>query len=60
MKNEDTEYKQNILEICNAIGIEKSWDELGMEFPEKKVIFKVIFDNEWRARINELFAPIII
>jgi len=60
LKNEDTEYKQNILEICNAIGIEKSWDELGMEFPEKKVIFKVIFDNEWRARINELFAPIII
>ena len=40
LKNEDTAYKQSILDICNDIGIEKSWDELGMEFPEKKVIFK--------------------
>ena len=56
LKNEDTAYKQSILDICNDIGIEKSWNELGMEFPEKKVIFKIIFDNEWRARINELFV----
>lgn len=59
LKNEDTAYKQNILDICNDIGIEKSWDELGMEFPEKKVVFKVIFDNEWQARINELFAGVV-
>jgi len=56
LKNEDTAYKQNILDICNDIGIEKSWNELGMEFPEKKVIFKIVYDNEWQARINELFS----
>ena len=56
LKNDDTAYKQNILDICNDIGVEKSWDELGMEFPEKKVVFKVIFDDEWKARINELFV----
>jgi type III restriction enzyme len=55
LKNEDTAYKQSILDICNDIGIEKSWDELGMEFPEKKVIFKIVYDDEWQARINELF-----
>ncbi len=57
--SEDTKYKKSILDICNDIGVEKSWDELGMEFPEKKVVFKVVFDDEWKARINELFAATI-
>lgn len=56
LKNDDTAYKQDILKLCQDHYEEKSWSELGLEFPEKRVVFKVIFEDEWKQRINELFA----
>lgn len=56
LKNEDTKYKQDVFKLCNKLAEEKSWVELGLEFPEKKIVFEVIFEDEWRKRINTLFG----
>lgn len=56
LKNEDTDYKKRVFSLCNELGEEKSWTELKLEFPEKKVVFEVIFEDEWRRRILALFA----
>ncbi|MDI6809086.1 MAG: DEAD/DEAH box helicase family protein [Candidatus Eisenbacteria bacterium] len=57
LKNEDTEYKQDVFELCNRLAEAKSWLELGLQFPEKKVVFQVVFEHEWQRKINTLFAP---
>lgn len=56
LKNDDTSYKQDIFKLCQAHYEEKSWSELGLEFPEKKVKFSVIFEDEWKQKINSFFA----
>ena len=35
---------------CNKLAEEKSWAELGLEFPEKKLVFEIVFEDEWRRR----------
>lgn len=59
LKNDDTAYKQSVFELCNRIGVKQSWSSLSQQFPEKKVIFKVIFDTEWQSRVNELLAAAV-
>jgi len=56
LKNEDTDYKKNVFDFCNALGKQKNWEELNMEFADKQVRFQVIFEDEWRKKINEIFA----
>ena len=56
LKNEDTDYKRNIFEFCNNLGHEKKWHELFAEFQHNRFEFNVIFEDEWKARINEVFA----
>ncbi|TRZ88253.1 MAG: DEAD/DEAH box helicase [Methanosarcinales archaeon] len=55
LKNEDTDYKKNIFEFCNKLGIQKNWTELNTEFDEK-IEFQVIFEDEWKAKINKIFG----
>ena len=55
LKNEDTAYKQNVFELCNKLGTKKAWKELGLDFPDKKVNFQVIFEDEWQNKINKIF-----
>jgi type III restriction enzyme len=55
LKNEDTDYKKNIFEFCNKLGIQKNWTELNTEFDEK-MEFQVIFEDEWKAKINKIFS----
>ncbi len=54
--NEDTKYKENLFSLCNKLAEEKSWTELGLSFPEKKVMFEVISEDEWQKKINEIFS----
>ncbi len=54
--NADTNYKRDVFTLCNKLADERSWTELGLKFPEKKVAFVVIFQDEWQKRINALFA----
>ncbi|MDD1745534.1 MAG: hypothetical protein LUQ20_06995, partial [Candidatus Methanoperedens sp.] len=55
LKNEDTDYKKNIFEFCNKIGIQKNWTELNTEF-DQRIEFQVIFEDEWKAKINKIFG----
>ncbi|QQE79520.1 DEAD/DEAH box helicase [Alicyclobacillus sp. SO9] len=52
LDNPDTGYKKDVFALCNKL----SWNQLKMEFPDKKVHFQVIFENEWERAINELFV----
>lgn len=55
LKNEDTDYKNNVFEFCNKLGIQKNWTELNTEF-DQKIEFQVIFEDEWEAKINKIFG----
>jgi type III restriction enzyme len=54
--NPDTSYKEALFHLCNEMAEPRSWAELGLEFPQKKVVFQVVYTDEWRERINALFA----
>lgn len=56
LKNENTEYKQDIFAVCNRYGEFKNWSELGSEFPERKFVFEVVFGNKWEAELNRIFS----
>lgn len=56
LKNEDTDYKKNVFDLCNKLGQQKDWRELNLEFAEKRVEFQVIFGDEWKQRINKIFG----
>ncbi len=58
LKNEDTQYKRDIFSICNHLAEQKRWIELGLSFPERKIIFEVIYEDEWQRKINELLKEI--
>lgn len=55
LKNEDTKYKQDVFALCNQLGAKKAWKELDLDFPEKKFEFQVIYEDEWKSRINKIF-----
>ena len=54
LKNEDTQYKQTIFEICNELGQKMQWGELKQEFFGSRIEFKLIFEDEWKRKINEI------
>ena len=56
LKNEDTKYKQDVFELCNVLGTKKTWKELDLDFPDKKVEFQIIFEKEWENKINKIFG----
>ncbi|HEC65337.1 MAG TPA: DEAD/DEAH box helicase [bacterium] len=56
LKNEDTDYKNNVFDFCNRLGQQRDWRELNLEFAKKKIEFQVIFEDEWKARINKIFG----
>ena len=56
LKNEDTDYKKNVFDFCNKLGHQKDWQELNLEFGTNRIEFQVIFEDEWKTRINEIFG----
>lgn len=56
LRNLDTDYKQSVFELCNKEAEERSWEELGMEFPDQKFKFQLVFENEWENQLNRLFT----
>ena len=54
--NPDTVYKEALFKLCNEAFEERSWSELGLEFPQKKVVFQIVYSDEWHARLDALFT----
>ncbi|MDL1889733.1 restriction endonuclease subunit R [Nitrospirales bacterium NOB] len=54
--NEDTEYKRSVLELCSNLGYRTDWEALGEEFKYHRVRFQMVYEDEWEAGINSLFA----
>lgn len=54
LKNEDTEYKQSMFEICNQRANVKQTDlaTLNKAFKQHETRFEVIYDNEWQKRLT--------
>jgi len=55
LKNEDTEYKKSVFQLCNDLGAKKPWAELFDKFADHEFIFQVIYEDEWKNRINQIF-----
>lgn len=54
LQNEDTQYKKDIFTLCNELGREITWSELGLELEnEKEIEFQVLYSNEWENEINK-------
>lgn len=56
LKNDDTDYKKAVFAICNEQSEAKSWDDKGKSFPDKRVQFELVFDSEWRPRLDEILG----
>lgn len=56
LKNDDTEYKESVLDLCNEKSKSMSWSELGLKFKDKSIDFQVVFGDEWQVKFNEMFA----
>lgn len=50
--NDDTDYKKQMFKLCNKLAEEKSWTELGLEFPERKMVFELVHGDEWQKVLN--------
>ncbi len=55
--NQDSEYKESLLNLCTELAREKNNDELGLVFKNREVSFEFIGEDEWKQRLNELLAP---
>ena len=53
--NEDTEYKQQLFELCNKYSQPFPWDAIEKEFSDHKVVFQVVFEDEWKRVLNARF-----
>jgi len=56
LKNEDTDYKKKVFKLCNKLAEAKSWTELGLEFPERKIVFELVFGDEWQRKLNVILG----
>jgi type III restriction enzyme len=54
--SEDTTYKTSVFDFCNSLGKQRDWRELNLEFKDKKIEFQVIYEDEWRNRINQILS----
>ena len=54
LKNEDTDYKQSVFDLCNKFAARKNLDQLALAMKDKRIRFEVIFEDQWKNRINEL------
>lgn len=54
--SEDTAYKTSIFDFCNSLGKQRDWRELNLEFKNRMIEFHVIYEDEWRNRINQILG----
>jgi type III restriction enzyme len=59
LKNEDTDYKRAVFEICNNKAFDNQIDfaTLGRTFKKRDTRFEVVFGDEWQTRLNKMMVP---
>src|SRR5690606_4198965 len=45
--NLDTEYKRNVLNLCNDLAVEKNWNELDLGQKEQQFVFEMVDEASW-------------
>jgi len=51
----DTDYKRRMFSLCTREAKARSWTELGLVMKEKVLRFEVLAEDEWEAKLNEMF-----
>ena len=54
--NLDTEYKRELLGLCNKLAVEKSWNELDFGDKDSDFAFEMIDQKSWRNQLNTLIG----
>jgi len=58
LKNEDTNYKKNVFQLCNKMAKKTSRTKLGLELDIPNIAFHVIDEENWQSKLNELFNTV--
>lgn len=56
LKNEDTDYKKTVFDICNEQAEEGNLSDLGFKWKNTPITFEVLFGDEWERRLNALLV----
>ena len=58
LKNEDTDYKRAVFEICNSKAFDKQIDLAALDrtFKQRETRFEIVFGDEWQKRLGEMLA----
>ncbi len=56
LKNEDTEYKQSIFDLCNQYAKPIALNALGLKLRLPKMQFEVVYQDEWQQKLNEMLG----
>jgi type III restriction enzyme len=54
LKNDNTDYKKRLFDLCNKHGQPTPWDAIANQFSEHKVNFQVVFEDEWERVLNAM------
>ncbi|MEK7328705.1 MAG: restriction endonuclease subunit R, partial [Chloroflexota bacterium] len=54
LKNEDTDYKQELFQLCTEQSQPTPWDEVAKALSLHRVQFEVVFGDEWQKILNEM------
>ena len=54
LKNEDTQYKQELFALCNQLCVPMPFDEVAEKWADHSVHYKVVFEDEWKRVINAI------
>ncbi|MCY4047007.1 MAG: DEAD/DEAH box helicase family protein [Candidatus Dadabacteria bacterium] len=61
LKNEDTDYKKAVLDLCDELcrsprgGERRKWKDLKEEFADHQFKFDLVFEDEWESVLNGIF-----
>jgi type III restriction enzyme len=54
--NADTNYKRSVFNVCTEHAKKREWSEFVPAMQNKMMRFEVVDEDEWQARLNQLFA----
>ncbi|MBU1256288.1 restriction endonuclease subunit R, partial [Patescibacteria group bacterium] len=52
--SDDTNYKRRVFDLCNDLGTEKAWADLGLQ-KDLKINYQVLAEDEWQNKLNKVF-----